>query len=128
MITNFTCFLTESADSINNIESFFKDINKVGYSNPYQSNEFVILDDLGIEFKLHDNVVYIVSMKAYDTRKERIEYAFQNVIEIADANSLKVGINPFPFKESNLSDSELQRMYLHHDFKLLNGKWIKTPV
>lgn len=128
MINKFKYFMSENIQySDSDIEMFFKDINKIGYSNPHISNEFIILDYIGLEFKFYEDIMYIVSMKSYDIRKEKTYQALQNVIDLADSCSLKLGINPFPFKESNMSATELNDMYNSLSFQFDKGKWIKHP-
>lgn len=130
MINKFKDFISETvqySNSKNDIELFFKDINKIGYSNPHISNEFIILDYIGVEFKLYEDVMYIMSMKSYDIRKEKTTQALQNIIDLANTCNLKLGINPFPFKESNMNSIELNNLYTSLKFQLDKGKWIKYP-
>ena len=110
------------------LREFIGDLRHLGYQNPFNPNQIVIDDILGIEVKIDNDIVWITDIYMFDKRASKASIIVKKVFDIAKLNDIVIGILPFPAHDAGLSQDELLHWFSSLGFVRYEGKYIRQPI
>lgn len=106
---------------------FIGELRRLGYPNPFNSQEIIVDDILGIEVKIASDKVWITNVHMLDKRKSKATDIIKKLFDVAKEHNITIGILPFPAQDAGLSQNELLKWFSTLGFIKFEGKYVRNP-
>jgi hypothetical protein len=111
-----------TGDNLEEETTLEQDINNIGYENPFNPRERIINDESTVEVGIFEGDIFLSSIFALNKGKGAGQRALKKVKDIADKHGVKIRLNPVPFGEGGMSESDLVNWYKKNGFSFEQGK------
>ena len=110
------------------LSNYIKNFKKLGYPNPFDLDELIIDDKVGVKLKIKGDKIQITSIRSFEKDKEPATEALNQLVDLSSAHDVVLGLSPVPYGDSGLSIEQLVMWYSKHGFVKVEGEYIKSPM